>query len=309
MLDLSLAECMVACSSVLLMVLLVTEILDWTQLFEWMENDYRPLDFSFGYAYQNGPHTWKDLYPESTGSNQSPINIITRLAVVVQPSEPLQWSNYNSGPLSMTIANDGHTVILRGFWTSTTWPQLQGGPLTDTYDFFNILFHWGPSNDEGSEHTLDYIRFPMELQIIHIKHGIKSLTDAIALGAKDGIVIASFFLQINDADNPYLDHVVSNLWRINCPGSKAYIPPFPLEWIFAPFDRDYYTYSGSLSQPPCNEIVTWIVQQEPIAISSSQMEKFRKICSVEGPLLLNCRPVQPLNDRDVYFYEESLSRN
>jgi len=38
------------------------------------------------------------------------------------------------------------------------------------------------------------------------------------------------------------------------------------------------------------------------------MEKFRKICSVEGPLLLNCRPVQPLNDRDVYFYEESLSR-
>ncbi|XP_012525052.2 carbonic anhydrase 1 [Monomorium pharaonis] len=309
MLDLSLAECMVACSSVLLMVLLLTEILDWTQLFAWMENDYRPLAFSFGYAHQNGPHTWKDLYPNSAGSNQSPINITTRLAVVVQPSEPLRWSNYNTGPLSMTIANDGHTVILRGFWTSTTWPQLQGGPLTDTYDFFNILFHWGPSNEEGSEHTLDYIRFPMELQIIHIKRGIKSPTEAIALGAKDGIVIASFFLQINDADNPYLDHIVSNLWRITCPGTKVYIPPFPLEWIFAPFDRDYYTYSGSLSQPPCNEIVTWIVQQEPIAISSSQMEKFRKICSVEGPLLLNCRPVQPLNDRDVYFYEESLSRN
>lgn len=89
--------------------LLLTEILDWTQLFSWMENDYRPLAFSFGYAHQNGPHTWKDLYPESTGSNQSPINITTRLAIVVQPSEPLRWSNYNSGPLSMTIANDGHT--------------------------------------------------------------------------------------------------------------------------------------------------------------------------------------------------------
>jgi len=79
-------------------------------------------------------------------------------------------------------------------------------------------------------------------------------------------------LQINDADNPYLDHIVSNLWRITCPGSRVYIPPFPLEWIFAPFDRDYYTYSGSLSQPPCSEIVTWIVQQEPIAISSSQVK-------------------------------------
>lgn len=80
--------------------------------------------------------------------------------------------------------------------------------------------------------------------------------------------------QINDADNPYLDHIVSNLWRITCPGSKAYIPPFPLEWIFAPFDRDYYTYSGSLSQPPCSEIVTWMVQKDPIAISSSQVKSY-----------------------------------
>lgn len=90
-------------------VLLLTEILDWTQLFIWMENEYHPFSFSFGYAHRNGPHTWKDLYPESNGSNQSPINIITRYAIVMQPSEPLQWSNYNSGPLSMTITNDGHT--------------------------------------------------------------------------------------------------------------------------------------------------------------------------------------------------------
>ncbi|KAH0952267.1 hypothetical protein HN011_004026 [Eciton burchellii] len=274
-----------------------------------MENDYHPLAYSFGYAHQNGPHTWKDLYPESSGCNQSPINIVTRLAVVVQPSERLQWSNYNSGPLSMTITNDGHTVILRGFWTSAAWPRLQGGPLNGAYDFFNVLFHWGPSNQEGSEHTLDYVRYPMELQVIHTKHGIKTPMDAITLGAKDGIVIVSFFLQINQADNPYLDHVVSNLWRISCPGSKVYIPPFPLEWIFAPFDRDYYAYNGSFSQPPCSEIVTWIVQQEPIAISPSQVEQFRKICSMDGPLLLNCRPVQPLNDRNIYFYEKSMDDN
>lgn len=88
------------------------------------------------------------------------------------------------------------TVILRGCWTSTTRPQLQGGPLTDTYDFFHVLFHWGPSNEEGSEHTLDYVRYPMELQIVHTKRGIKSPLDAIALGAKDGIAIVSFFLQV-----------------------------------------------------------------------------------------------------------------
>ncbi|XP_026830925.1 carbonic anhydrase 3-like [Ooceraea biroi] len=286
MLDLSLAECMVTCSSVLLIVLLLTEILDWTQLFVWLENDYYPLAFSFGYAHQNGPHTWKDLYPDSSGSYQSPINIITRLAIVVQPSELLQWSNFNSGPLSMTITNDGHAVILRGFWTSTMWPQLQGGPLTGAYDFFNILFHWGPSNEEGSEHTLDYVRYPMELQVIHTKRGIKSPMDAITLGAKDGIVIVSFFLQINHVDNPYLDHIVSNLWRITCPGSKVYIPPFPLEWMFAPFDRNYYTYNGSFSQPPCSEIVTWIIQQEPIAISSSQVRLLTLLLKLLVPVFI-----------------------
>lgn len=84
--------------------------------------------------------------------------------------------------------------------------------------------------------------------------------------------IYSILLQINHTDNPYLDHIVRNLWQIICPGSKVCIPPFPLEWMFTPFERDYYTYNGSLSQPPCNEIVTWIVQQEPIAISLSQVK-------------------------------------
>jgi len=77
---------------------------------------------------------------------------------------------------------------------------------------------------------------------------------------------------------------VSNLWRISCPGSKVYVPPFPLEWIFAPFDRDYYAYNGSFSQPPCSEIVTWIVQQEPIAISPSQV---RPLTSSDRYLLLS----------------------
>lgn len=230
MLVFSLVECMLMCSSVLLVALLLTGILDWTQLFTWAENDSHPATFSFGYAYCNGPHTWKNLYPESTGNNQSPINIISRLVVIARPAKSLCWSNHNDQPLSMTVTNDGHTVILQGFWRNYTWPWLQGGPLSDAYDFLKILFHWGPSNDEGSEHTVDYVRYPMELQAIYTKRGLKSPSDAIVFGAKDNIAILSFFLQV---------------------------------------------------------------------------EQFRKICSVDGPLLLNCRPVQPLNDRDVYFYEES----
>lgn len=80
--------------------------------------------------------------------------------------------------------------------------------------------------------------------------------------------------QITNADNPYLDHIVTNLWRIIRPGSKVHIPPFPLEWIFPTFERNYYAYSGSLTRPPCSEIVTWIIQPEPIAISSDQVKHY-----------------------------------
>ncbi|XP_016911536.1 carbonic anhydrase 3 [Apis cerana] len=301
MINISVSEFMILCSSVLLIFLLLTEVLDWTQLFPWAEECNFPR-YTFGYADRNGPHMWKLLYPDSNGGNQSPINVTTQLAVVVQPSEPLRWSGYDKGPLSMTITNNENNVVLNTMWSNTTRPYIQGGCLTNVYDLCSMVFHWGHSNEEGSEHTFDYVRFPMELQVWHIKRGFNSLLDAITAKENDGILIVSFFFQITNADNPYLDHIVTNLWRIVQPGTKVHIPPFPLLWIFPTFERDYYTYNGSFTQPPCSEIVTWILQPEPIAISSSQVAQFRKICSPDGPILFNCRPVQQVNERSVYFY-------
>ncbi|XP_031364674.1 carbonic anhydrase 3-like [Apis dorsata] len=301
MINISVSEFMILCSSVLLIFLLLTEVLDWTQLFPWAEECNFPR-YTFGYADRNGPHMWKLLYPDSNGGNQSPINVTTQLAIVVQPSEPLRWSGYDKGPLSMTITNNENNVVLNTMWNSSSRPYIQGGCLTNVYDICSMVFHWGHSNEEGSEHTFDYVRFPMELQVWHIKRGFNSLLDAITAKENDGILIVSFFFQITNADNPYLDHIVTNLWRIIQPGTKVHIPPFPLLWIFPTFERDYYTYNGSFTQPPCSEIVTWILQPEPIAISSSQVAQFRKICSPDGPILFNCRPVQQVNERSVYFY-------
>ncbi|XP_076678679.1 carbonic anhydrase 1 [Andrena cerasifolii] len=304
MINISVSEFMILCSSILLVFLLLTEILDWTQLFSWVESECNFLEgFTFGYTDRNGPHMWKVLYPESNGSNQSPINITTRLAVVVQPSEPLRWIGYNNGPLSMTIANNGNNVIVNTAWGSLTRPYIQGGSLTGIYDICSLVFHWGQSNEEGSEHTLDYVRYPMELQVFHIKRGFNSPLEAIGTNVNDGMLVVSFVFQITSADNPYMDHIVTNLWRIVERETKVHIPPFPLNWIFPPFEKNYYSYSGSLTQPPCSEIVTWIIQPEPIAISSSQVAQFRKLCSSNGPILRNCRPVQRVNERNVYFHE------
>ena len=55
----------------------------------------------------------------------------------------------------------------------------------------------------------------------------------------------------------------------------------------------YYTYSGSLTTPPCSEVVTWVVLKKPARISQDQFEAFRHI------LGNNFRPVQAGNGRQV----------
>jgi carbonic anhydrase len=58
-----------------------------------------------------------------------------------------------------------------------------------------------------------------------------------------------------------------------------------------PGQRDYYTYMGSLTTPPCTENVLWLVFKTPIQVSPEQIGIFARMYPN------NARPVQPANDR------------
>ena len=60
-----------------------------------------------------------------------------------------------------------------------------------------------------------------------------------------------------------------------------------------PQDSTYFSYSGSLTTPPCSEKVNWMVMAQPIEVSKEQIERFRTRYSG------NNRPVQPLHDRRI----------
>jgi len=62
---------------------------------------------------------------------------------------------------------------------------------------------------------------------------------------------------------------------------------------FVPNFKNYYTYSGSLTTPPCTEGVTWVVLKNPVSIESQDVDALK---ALEGK---NNRPVQPLNGRIV----------
>ena len=53
-----------------------------------------------------------------------------------------------------------------------------------------------------------------------------------------------------------------------------------------PVNRQYYTYMGSLTTPPCTEGVLWVVFKEPIELSQDQISIFSRMYP------MNARPVQ-----------------
>ena len=65
-----------------------------------------------------------------------------------------------------------------------------------------------------------------------------------------------------------------------------------------PDNKDYFHYNGSLTTPPCSEVVDWYLLKTPVTASTEQIEKFSKI------LDNNYRPVQALNDREIKGYIE-----
>ena len=60
-----------------------------------------------------------------------------------------------------------------------------------------------------------------------------------------------------------------------------------------PSDRGYYTFSGSLTTPPCSEDVTWFVLKHPTTISAAEINQFSQLYRNDA------RPSQPLYDRVV----------
>ena len=72
-----------------------------------------------------------------------------------------------------------------------------------------------------------------------------------------------------------------------------------------------YFYSGSLTTPPCSEIVTWNVVDQPISISVREYTAITNLildyvnpetcipASISSPSGYTARPTQPLNGRKV----------
>nr|ANJ45158.1 TMP [Boleophthalmus pectinirostris] len=244
-----------------------------------------------------GPDTWVEEYPVADGPRQSPINIVPKEAVYDPDLKPLKLT-YDPNDAN-GILNNGHSFQV-DFIDESDSSTLRGGPVSGVYRLKQFHCHWGSSDDQGSEHTVNGIRFPCELHLVHWNTKYPSFGDAAK--EPDGLAVVGVFLKIGAA-NPKLQRILDCFESIKNKGKQCGLGDFDPRSLLPP-SLEYWTYEGSLTTPPLLESVTWIVLKQAISVSPAQMEMFRSLqfCA-EGEgvwdMVDNFRPPQPLKGRQL----------
>ncbi|OWR49535.1 putative carbonic anhydrase [Danaus plexippus plexippus] len=227
----------------------------------------------------------------TTGEKQSPINIMSRDAIVdklgTHIKGPLVFRGY--GSVNVSGANTGHTLK----WTleeDEPSPVVSGGPLRGNYSFVQFHLHW------LSEHAIDGMKYPMEIHMVHMKTG---LTAEEAVERPDGIVVIGILCQVHSGEESEfaLGELQPSLPKL-IERSVGAVPPTVLDLtrLFSPNMQSFYTYHGSITTPLCQEVVTWLVMDKPLIISDTQYKLFSKV-DVGG--IDNYRSLQA-NNRVIY---------
>ncbi|XP_072328468.1 receptor-type tyrosine-protein phosphatase gamma-like isoform X4 [Scyliorhinus torazame] len=258
----------------------------------------------WAYSGNYGPENWATSYINCSGIKQSPIDIVDQKTREKDDLQKIHLEGFEIESSNRTrMKNTGKTiaVLLQDDYF------VSGADLPDRLKAEKLEFHWGQNNGfPGSEHSLEGKRYPIEMQIYLSSLG----NDDIELASGRNYIrgAMAIFLQITLQDNLALVPIIRGLKGVVHHEKETFLDPFVLGNLLPASFGSYYRYSGSLTTPPCSEIVEWIVFSRPISISLEQLDAFYSIFTTEQQdhvksleyLRNNFRPQQNLNDRVVY---------
>lgn len=226
---------------------------------------------SFAFASDAAPHwtysevgEWGALAPAyaecKLGRAQSPIDIQTKSVQKVSLT-PIK-TNYKASVAE--VVNNGHTIQVN--LTDAGIATVPSGE----YRLLQFHFH------TPSEEMINGKSFPLVAHLVH-----KNANGKLA-------VIAVLFKE--GKENPALTSIFT---AMTAKVGKAVLPGSFDTTSLLPGTFGFYSFTGSLTTPPCSEGVAWQVLNAPVEISNGQIAAFHKIYKN------NARPAQPLNGRVV----------
>lgn len=217
------------------------------------------------FAYEDGlrgPNHWPGVC--GTGRMQAPIDITKSEKISIPPLPPLQMK-YE--PADLDMVNDCNHYLIKLRFPPNQWLKYNRKP----YRLSEITFH------EPGETAVNGKRPPMSLQFVHLSPEATFLVIEVPIVA--------------GKENP----VIKTLWEhIPEGGKEQRVEGVKINAMdLLPADHGYYRFPGSLTNPLCNEGVTWFLLKTPIEMSAAQIAQYKKYYHNTA------RPLQPLNDRPV----------
>ena len=217
----------------------------------------------WSYEGDSGPASWSKINVDwakcGNGSRQSPIDIRDGMKV------ELEQISFDYHPSSFSVVDNGHTVQV----------GVSGGNyITVQNRMFELQqFHF----HRPSEERINGKAFEMVVHLVH-------------RDAEGRLAVLALLLE-RGAPQATIQTVWNNLPLEKFETMQPTILLDPAEML--PARRDYYTYMGSMTSPPCSEGVLWLVMKQPVQASPAQMALFSRLYP------LNARPIQPANGRII----------
>ena len=272
-----------------------------------------------------GPSDWANvapqtgqgrLYPACGLQRQAPVDLKEAEAAVSAALRPLDFQ-YGTA-VGYTVGND--QAALRLTFTTPTGYVIDPN-LGKRFELTHVVFR------TPAEHSIEGGHHALEMQLMHKQ----TLGQAPGAPSSPQYLGVSVLFRADDAaaDNPFLAKMWGHLQgRPLTPGEQLTSPyaafrPAERVGLTEPLDllaglpaaKGYYTYEGSLTQPPCTEGAVWYVFTTPNSVSAAQVAAARLAMNFTGELEAaaagpggfvppprcvtfgNNRPTQPLNGR------------
>ena len=220
----------------------------------------------WSYEGKTGPDYWVEVESDSEcgGAFQSPVDILS--AQVDSTLQPLDI-HYNVDTKISEVVNNGHTVQFN--FNPGNYITVNG----EKYELKQFHFH------ELSEHTVSGIHYPLEIHLVHVSEAGKYAVLSVMAEESETGSQAFVFL------DSYLPLAVEE--------TKAVSSAYNMNDLL-PGEKHYYTYTGSLTTPPCTEAVQWFIFKESVRVPIKLIKDLHDIMPIN-----NYRPTQPLNGRVV----------
>jgi len=260
----------------------------------------------WAYEGSEGPAAWGSIcdgkYPKcAAGKSQSPINVVTADVQRAGEAQTLGWNipDKSAAQYARYVKGKGGDATYELYNGHT----FQVEHIDATFTYNNVVYKLKQFHMHTlSEHTIDGEHSDVEMHFVHT-------TEDAAAANKVLVVGAMFKVSAGQGSPDFVRGLVKAIPKLSA--QPTAIVPIDFQQVaqtvmigslahrganaadFAPNFKNYLTYQGSFTTPPCTEGVQWLLLRNPIYIYGDDAKALHALMGD------NFRPVQPLNGRVV----------